>query len=106
MPERHHCDHRQEHADDHKIEDPSDSPTAASYSFFRIDVFGELDPLRRDLVSPGENERDGEPKHQRDDDQSRSPVGNFEYGKNLGGNLNEQPAHHSIGNGDAVDVAS
>jgi hypothetical protein len=58
----------------------------------------------RDLVSPGQHERDGKTNSQRKNYQSRPPVRDLENRKNLGRNLDEQPTYDSVSDGDAVDI--
>ena len=58
----------------------------------RREILGSLDPRRRDVVGPGQNDRDRKPEDEREDDQPHGPVRDFEKWKDLGRDLDQNPA--------------
>lgn len=68
------------------------------------DLVGALDPCRRDIESPGENQRERKPEHDQDDDELDRPVGK-EKREDPGGDLRDQPSGDDVGNGHAIDPA-
>ena len=57
------------------------------------------------LKSPGHDEGDRKSYGDGGDDEANDPVWDFEKWKNLGGNLNQQPADDRVRDRDLVDIA-
>lgn len=87
--------------DDQKVEL---APGAAPDGFVGNDLRRTFDSFRGQLIGPGQNKRDREGKKRQDHNQSHRPGWNCKEGKELCRNLDEQPAHHAIGNRDLVDI--
>src|SRR6266581_7643371 len=64
-----------------------------------------LQSFRRQLEGPCDHEGNGKTKQQEHDDSPHHPVWNFEEGKCLRGDLNEQPPYRPIGDRNFVNVA-
>ena len=65
-----------------------------------------LEPLRRELERPCDHERDRKTDNDREHGQAHRPVWNFEKRKDLGRDLDHQPADNCVGSSNLVNVAS
>ena len=68
-------------------------------------LLSPLESFRRELEGPCENERDGKSENEEQNHNPDRPNRNVEERKNLGGDLDQDPADDHIGDGDAVNVA-
>ena len=69
------------------------------------DFVGSLDPFRRDLESPSQDERDRKTDGEDENDEPHRPVRDVKKGKDLSRDLDEEPRNHRIGDGHLVDVS-
>jgi hypothetical protein len=69
------------------------------------DIFRALDSFGRELEGPGDNERDGKSNYDREHDQPHRPTRDLKERENLRRDLDEQPRHNRISDGNLVDVA-
>jgi len=67
-------------------------------------IFGALDSFRSELERPGQDQGHRKAEKEKEDHDPRRPVGNVEEGKNLGRDLDQDPAHDGVSNRDAVNV--
>ncbi len=76
-------------------------------AFPRGQGFGRLGPFqsfRRQLESPGDDERDRKAEREQHDDEPDRPIGNLEKRKDLRGDLDEQPRDHGVGDCNLVNA--
>src|SRR5262245_16492937 len=70
-----------------------------------IGNFSALDPFRRHLERPSNHQRNWETDYCQEYYQPDRPVWNFKKRKNLRGDLNDQPTHDRVRDGDFVNVS-
>src|SRR5437867_12609622 len=99
-----HCNHKQEHSDDDKIENSARRATRRS-CFSRIEILGANNSLRSELVEPRQTHRDRKTNRERNYDKPNRRVWNFEERKNLRGELSKEPRDNSISDSCAVNIA-
>ena len=68
-------------------------------------IFSALQSLRRQFEGPCDDQRDGKANHDSEHDETHGPGWNFEEGKNLRGNLNQEPANDRVSDGHLINVA-
>ena len=56
------------------------------------------------LEGPGDDKRDWESGRDQNDHQPHDPIWNLQEWENLGGNLNQEPAHNRIGHSYFVNI--
>ena len=71
----------------------------------RRDVLGAFNAFRSEFEGPRQNKGDGEAKEKKKNHHSKRPIRNIENGKNLRGDLDEQPADGGVDNRDPVNIA-
>ena len=72
----------------------------------RRDILGSLHPVRRHLESPGDDERDGKPKHGQHDHRGCNTVRQMkcrDYGR---GDLQDEPADDCIPDRNFINIAA
>src|SRR5438477_2580504 len=96
-------DQAKQHADNQEIESAAGM---VRDGFLRGHLFGSLDALWSQLVSPRENHGDGKTEQKENNHQPHAPARDFKKWKYLGRDLDEQPGGDAVGDGDLVDVSS
>src|SRR4030095_2035050 len=74
--------------------------------FVKIDIFRALNSFRRQLKSPGQDQRNWKTNYEEQHHQAHSPTRDIEEWKNLARDLHQQPCDDRVGDRNLVDVAS
>ena len=85
---------------------PQELPTGvAPDRLVRRDVLGAFNAFRSEFEGPPQDEGDGEAKEEKKNHHSKRPIRNIENGKNLRGDLDEQPADGGVDNRNPINIA-
>jgi hypothetical protein len=81
------------------------APAASRDAVRRCHLIRPLDPFRRQLKRPRDDQRDRKTQQHQHDDHCRDRAGKMERRHDRGRDLHDEPANDGIRHGDAVNIA-
>ena len=68
-------------------------------------IICSLQSFEAPIEGPGENQRDRKSEHKKYDHNPGNPIRDFQDRKDLRRDLDDEPAHHCVSDGSAIDLA-